>query len=98
MEPIINKSPPIFESWPLTKIYCSSKCPEYTDKYGQGSELDTGYRILADHARYKIQDQQDIFRSNHNFYFRMITVCLADKVFPDHNHKLKEFILFGFQL
>ena len=26
--------------------------------------------------------------------FRMITVCLSDKVFPDQNHRLKEHIFF----
>ena len=53
---------------------------------------DTGYLLTTPGTRYRIQNQQDIFRSNQKIYFRMITVCLADKVFPDHNHKLKEFI------
>jgi alanyl-tRNA synthetase len=36
-------------------------------------QLDTDYRILADHSR-------------------MITACLSDGMFPDHNHKLRRIL------
>ncbi|KAK9498486.1 hypothetical protein O3M35_003111 [Rhynocoris fuscipes] len=57
------------------KIAQISKTRNYEGKFGvdDPNEIDTNYRILADHAR-------------------MITVSLADNVFPDESHGLRRVI------
>jgi len=71
---VLNNSNSSFDSDLFQPIFeaISKQCnkPTYSGKFDESSELDTAYRILADHIR-------------------MITVCLADQVFPDQNHKLK---------
>ncbi|XP_063973914.1 alanine--tRNA ligase, mitochondrial [Diachasmimorpha longicaudata] len=61
---------PIFDA-----IKASTSAPPYLGKFGDSDEsgLDTGYRILADHAR-------------------MITICIADGMIPEENHKLRRVV------